>query len=130
MTTPATVNLSRIGQILLVVHDIRKAVAFYRDTLGMKLLFEIPGAAFFDCGGIRLYLSLPDKPETDHPGSILYYKVEDIHATTAALKSRGVNFLEDPNFTARLSDHDLWLAFFEDLDQNVLALMSEVRRAA
>jgi len=43
-------GLSRIGQIAVVVHDLPRAVAFYRDTLGMRLLFEAPPMmAFFDC---------------------------------------------------------------------------------
>ena len=120
-------GLSRIGQIAVNVHDIGKAVAFYRDTLGMKFLFEVPRLAFFDCGGIRLMLSLPDRPEFDHPASILYYKVEDIHAAYQTLVSRGVRFEGEPNLVARLPDHDLWLAEFRDIDGNVLALMSEVR---
>jgi methylmalonyl-CoA/ethylmalonyl-CoA epimerase len=120
-------GLSRIGQIAVNVHDIGKAVAFYRDTLGMKFLFEVPRLAFFDCGGIRLMLSLPDRLEFDHPASILYYKVEDIHAAYRTLISRGVRFEGEPNLVARLPGHDLWLAEFRDIDGNVLALMSEVR---
>src|SRR5437867_10408625 len=123
MTAPASLSLSRIGQISMVVHDIKRAVAFYRDVLGMKFLFEAPNAAFFDCGGVRLYLGLPDKPENDHRGSILYYKVEDIHAAAETLRSRGVDFIVKPHLVARLPDHDLWLADFKDLDGNVLALM-------
>ena len=120
-------GLSSIGQIAVIVHDLGKAVAFYRDTLGMKFLFEVPRMAFFDCGGIRLMLGLPETPELDHPASILYYKVDDIQAAHQALVSRGVRFVTEPALVARMPDHELWLAEFKDIDGNVLALMSEVR---
>jgi catechol 2,3-dioxygenase-like lactoylglutathione lyase family enzyme len=119
-------GLSSIGQISVNVHDLKKAVAFYRDTLGMKYLFEAGDLAFFDCGGIRLMLALPDKPEFDHPSSIIYYRVPDIQHSYELLTSRGVHFEEKPVFIARLQDHDLWLASFRDVDNNLLALMSEV----
>jgi len=121
-------GLSRIGQIAVVVHELPRAVAFYRDTLGMRFLFDAPPKmAFFDCSGIRLMLSLPETAEFDHPGSILYYSVEDIHAAAAALESRGVAFDTPPHVVARLPHADLWMAFFRDPDRNVLAMMSEVK---
>lgn len=125
----APFGLNRIGQISIIVHDVQKAIAFYRDTLGMKFLFEAPNLAFFDCGGVRLMLGPAEKPEFDHPGSILYYRVEDIQAAYDVLSSRGARFEGKPHVVARLPDHDLWMAFLRDVDQNLLALMSEVRRA-
>jgi len=74
-------------------------------------------------------LSLPDKPEFDHPSSIIYYRVPDIQHACQVLESRGVNFEEKPVLVARLQDHDLWMAAFRDVDNNLLALMSEVPRA-
>ena len=122
-------GLSRIGQIAVVVHDVPRAVAFYRDTLGMRFLFDAPPKmAFFDCGGIRLMLSLPEGAEFDHPGSIIYYGVEDIHAAAAALTARGVVFDTAPHIVARLPQADLWMGFFRDPDGNVLAVMSEPAR--
>ena len=86
-------KLSSIGQVAMVVKDVPRAVAFYRDTLGMKFLFQAPPAlAFFDCGGIRLMLTVPEEKEFDHPGSILYFKVDDIDAVHADLKGKGVDF--------------------------------------
>ncbi len=121
---------ARIGQASITVHDLDKAVTFYRDTLGMKLLFQVPPKmAFFDCGGVRLMLSLPDKPEFDHPSSIFYFKVADIQAVTATLKERGTQFETAPQVVAAMPDHDLWMAFFRDADRNLLALMSEVPRS-
>jgi len=123
------VSLSRIGQIAINVHDVARAVSFYRDTLGMKFLFEVPKMAFFDCGGIRLMLGIPERPEFDHPGSVIYYKVDDIQTAATDLTSRGVSFEAPPHPVAKLNAHDLWLGFFRDPDGNMLALMSEVPRA-
>lgn len=129
-TTSVTdqVALDRIGQIAINVKDTERAVRFYRDTLGMRFLFEAPNLAFFDCGGVRLMLGKPEKPEFDHPGSVLYYKVADLNATFAALKGRGVDFIDEPHLIARMPDHDLWMVFFRDSEGNTLGLMSEVPR--
>ena len=119
-------GLSRIGQIAVNIHDLDRAVAFYRDALGMTLLFQVPPKmAFFDAAGIRLMLSLPETPEFNHPGSILYFKVDDIKATYAAFQDRGVNFRTEPHLVAKMPDHELWMAFFEDSEENLLALMSD-----
>jgi catechol 2,3-dioxygenase-like lactoylglutathione lyase family enzyme len=119
--------ITGVGQISIVVHDLKKAVEFYRDVLGLHFLFEIPDAAFFNCGGVRLYLSLPSKAEFDRPSSIVYYKVDDIDEAYEALLARGVVFESKPHVVARLPDYELWLAFFRDLDGNMLALMSEIQ---
>jgi methylmalonyl-CoA/ethylmalonyl-CoA epimerase len=124
----ATIGLNRIGQISINVHDLKNATAFYRDTLGMNFLFDAPNMAFFDCGGVRLMLAVAEKPEFDHPASIIYYTVEDIHKMHELLTSRGVQFESNPHFVARMPDHELWMAFFRDLDNNMLALMSEVKK--
>ena len=124
-----TFGLSTIGQIAVIVHDLPRAVAFYRDTLGMRLLFEAPPKmAFFDCGGIRLMLSLPETPEYDHPSSIIYYKVDDIQQAAAVLQARDVVFDSPPHLIAQLPHADLWMAFLRDADRNPVALMSEVPR--
>jgi len=121
---------SRIGQIAVVVQDLDRAVAFYRDTLGMRFLFQAPPKlAFFDCGGVRLMLDVPEEEEFKHPASILYYKVDDIQATWATLRGRGVEFRDEPHMLARMPDHELWMTFFRDSEGNTLALMSEVRNA-
>jgi len=120
--------LAKIGQISVNAHDLERAVAFYRDKLGMRHLFTVPRMAFFDCGGIRLMLGLPETAELDHPASIIYYKVDDIQATHDTLTGRGVQFATDPHLIAKMPSHDLWMAEFRDSENNVLALMSEVPR--
>ncbi len=127
------IRLDRIGQIALTVHDLDRATVFYRDALGMRLLFAVPGMVFFDCGGIRLLLGLPEgeRKEADadsQPSSFLYYRVDDIQAAHTALVVRGVSFIREPQLVARMETFDLWLAFFRDPDGNGLALMSEVAR--
>lgn len=119
--------LTGIGQIAINVKDLDRAVAFYRDVLGMRYLFPIPRAAFFDCGGTRLMLGLPETAEFDHAASVIYYRVTDIHATFARFSSNGVVFEGEPHLIARMPDHELWMAFFRDTEDNLLALMSEIR---
>jgi methylmalonyl-CoA/ethylmalonyl-CoA epimerase len=120
--------LEKIRQISINVHDPDRAVAFYRDILGLKLLFRAGHLAFFDCDGIRLMLSAPEKPEFDHPSSILYFKVADIQQAFAELRARNVTTEGVPNLVARMPDHDLWLAEFRDSEGNVMCLMAEVPR--
>jgi predicted enzyme related to lactoylglutathione lyase len=125
--TPA-VGLSRIHQLSVRTHDVDRAVGFYRDQLGLPFLFAAPPRmAFFDCNGVRLMLSTPD-PAFDHPGSILYFGVEDIRQMYDTLRSRGVVFRTEPHKIATLADREVWLADFEDTEGNTLALMSEPRR--
>src|SRR6266852_6323820 len=126
---PIGPTLSRIGQIFVNVKDLDRAIAFYRDTLGMMFLFEAPPSmAFFGCDGIRLMLGVADKPELDHPASIIYYQVDDIERVYEVFKARGVEFVVKPHLVAPMPTYDLWLADFRDSEGNLLALMSEVPR--
>jgi len=109
------------------VADLERAVAFYRDTIQLPFLFQFPGLAFFDCGGVRLMLSLPEGGSKPGGNSVLYFKVADIQAETDTLAARGVKLEGKPHLVAKLPDHELWMAFFRDPDENLLALMSEVR---
>ena len=122
-------ELAQIGQISVPVEDIERAIAFYRDTLGMRFLFQAPpGLGFFDCSGVRLMLDAPAKAQGENYSSIIYYKVPDLDAAFEALSARGVTFQAKPHLIAKLPDHELWMAFFRDPDGNMLALMSEVRQ--
>jgi predicted enzyme related to lactoylglutathione lyase len=120
------VNLGRIEQVAIPVRDLQRAIAFYRDRLGMTLLFEAPfQLAFFDCEGIRLALSTSSDPMYDPPGSIVYYRVADIEAAHAELEGSGIEFLRGPHKVAELGDVEVWMAFFEDTEGNTLAITSE-----
>jgi methylmalonyl-CoA/ethylmalonyl-CoA epimerase len=124
------IGISRIGQIAINAHDLDRATAFYRDKLGLPLLFAAGKLAFFDCGGVRLMLDVAEKPEFDHLSSILYFSVPDIAAAHRQMLASGVRFEDEPHLIAKMPDHDLWMTFFRDSEQNLLALMSEVPRAA
>ena len=120
-------GLKRIGQIAINAHNIERATNFYREALGLKHLFSVaPKMAFFDCDGLMLMLSLPDKPEFDHPSSIIYFDVNNIHEASETLESRGVQFEEKPTFVANMGSYDLWMAFFRDSEDNLLALRSQI----
>ena len=120
-------GLSRVGQIFMPVGELSRAIAFYRDILGMKFLFEVPRMAFFDLDGIRLMLGEREDDSTS-PGSILYYPVDDLPAAHSILSERDVTFDLEPTLIAEMEDHDLWMAFFHDSEGNQLALMSEVAK--
>jgi methylmalonyl-CoA/ethylmalonyl-CoA epimerase len=120
--------LSDIGQIGVTVGDLERAVAFYRDALGLKHLFDAPPAmAFFAAGNVRLMLSCAEKPDSERFGCALYFKVVDIEAARDSLAARGVTFEVEPHLLAKMPDHELWMGFFRDPDRNLLALMCEKR---
>ncbi|HYX80252.1 MAG TPA: VOC family protein [Actinomycetota bacterium] len=121
-------GLGRIGQIHVSVTDLERAIAFYRDALGIPFLFQVPGQsmAFFDCDGVRLYLGRPESPEF-RSTAVLYFLVDDIDEASATLRDRGVMFEDEPHLIARMEDHDLWMTAFRDPDDNHLILMQERR---
>ncbi|OLD48084.1 MAG: hypothetical protein AUI83_13665 [Armatimonadetes bacterium 13_1_40CM_3_65_7] len=124
----ADVTLSQVGQIGVSVKDVERATAFYRDRLGLRHLFTAPpGLSFFDCSGVRLMLSRPEGQP--HGNSILYFRVPDIQAAHGALAGRGVRFHDAPHLIAQMETYDLWMAFFYDSEDNMMAIMSEVPRA-
>ncbi len=124
-------TVTGVGQIAINVQDLGRATAFYRDTLGLRHLFTAPpGLAFFDCGGVRLMLEVPEDPAHRHPASILYYKVAAIETPHHDLVSRGAKVVREPHLLAKMPDHDLWMSFYEDGEGNTLALMCEVQPPA
>ncbi len=122
-------GIRAIGQVHINVQDVERAAAFYRDVLGLQYLFSAGAMAFLMCGDVRLMLGVADKPELDHPSSIVYYRVDDIATAHAELASRGVGFEQEPLLVHQAEDHDLWMAFFRDSEDNLMALMSEVARS-
>jgi len=127
-TAAAPFGLSTIGQIAITVTDVDRAIAFYRDVLGLKFLFQFPNLGFFACDGVRLMISGAEKPGESN-GSAIYFKVPDIRQAFESLAQRGAAFEKEPHLVARMPDHELWMAFFRDPDRNLLALMCEVPQA-
>lgn len=125
MEDNVSAQLQSIGQIAIMVKDVVRATEFYRDQLGLKHLFSAGQLSFFECGGVRLMLEKPEKPEIST--SIIYFKVDDIGQAHAEMLTRGVHFVDQPHLIAKLPDHDLWMCFFRDSEGNVLSIMSEVR---
>ena len=124
----ASLGITGLGQISIIVHDTPRATAFYRDVLGLPLLFTAGNMAFFDCGGVRLMLGPASSPELDHPSSILYFRVPDIHAGHQRLVEAGAKIVAPPRLIAPMKDYDLWMVGFRDSEDNIHQLMSEVPR--
>jgi methylmalonyl-CoA/ethylmalonyl-CoA epimerase len=126
-TIQPPVQLESICQIALTVRDLAQAKDFYLNKLGMKLLFDAGIMSFFQCGDIRFMIGTAEQ-QVSIDGTIVYFKVRDIHRTHAHLKEKGVVFIQDPHLIAKMPGHDLWLALMKDPNENVLGIMSEVPR--
>ena len=120
-------EITSIGQIAIAINDLPSSIEFYQSKLGLELLFEVPPAmAFFQCGDLRLMLTTLQGDEKDHNTSVIYYRVADIHSTSERLKAAGVTFIQEPQLTAKMPDHELWMAFIRDPNQNLIGIMAEV----
>lgn len=128
MPTATSSSITSIGQIAVNVHDMDRAVAFYRDVVGLPFLFQAgANLGFFACGDVRLMLDIPEDERFAGMASVIYYKVADINAAFASIKGRGAEVESEPHLIAKMPDHELWMAFFKDTEGNFFALMSEVR---
>jgi methylmalonyl-CoA/ethylmalonyl-CoA epimerase len=120
-----------VGQVLIPVEDLDRAIAFYRDTLGLRFLFSAPPQmSFFQAGNVRLLVGVPAADQPRQRGSAVYFQVADIHAVYRTLLERGVTFGASPHVIHRTPAAELWLSEFRDPDGNQLALMSETPRTA
>ena len=119
-------DVSGLGQVALTVSDVARSTAFYRDAVGLRFLFDAgPSLAFLDLGNARLMLSAPEAGLVPGSSTVLYLRVADIAGTYAAMRERGVTFVDEPHLVAPMPDHDLWMCFFRDPDGHTLALMCE-----
>ena len=124
--TGSTITI--IGQIAVNVTDMDRAVAFYRDVIGLPFLFQPgPNLAFFQCGDVRLMLDIPEDERFAGKASVIYYKVADIEKAFDDIKGRGAEVEGEPHVVAKMPDHELWMAFFKDTEGNFFSIMSEVR---
>jgi methylmalonyl-CoA/ethylmalonyl-CoA epimerase len=127
MPQPADLSEATVGQLLVPVTDLERGTAYYRDTLGLKFLFTAPPQmSFFMAGAVRLLVGVPENAQVAQRGSMIYFKVADIHAVHATLSARGVKFPAAPHLVHKAPTYELWLAEFRDPDGNQLALMSEI----
>jgi methylmalonyl-CoA/ethylmalonyl-CoA epimerase len=122
---------STVGQLLIPVEDLARAIAFYRDTLGLRFLFSAPPQmSFFQSGNVRLLVGVPEGDQPRRRGATVYFQVADIHAVFDTLAQRGVEFAATPHVVHRTATTELWLTEFRDPDGNHLALMSETPKRA
>jgi DNA-binding CsgD family transcriptional regulator/catechol 2,3-dioxygenase-like lactoylglutathione lyase family enzyme len=118
-------KLGPIGQIARTVKDIAAARHWYGEVLGLEHLYSFGNLAFFDCGGLRLFLSEGDGGPAE---SILNFRVEDVRAAHRALSARGIAFINAPHLIHRHGDgSEEWMAMFKDNEDRPLAIMAVVR---
>ena len=119
--------IQKIGQIGVPVKDLKRALDFYKEKLGLSLLFNTDSMAFFICNGLRLMLTLPEKEEFALLSSVIYYEVSNIKDTYERLLGKEVTFIDEPHVVAKMGQTETWMVFFKDTEDNTLALMSEVQ---
>ncbi|MEH7458995.1 VOC family protein [Bacillus sp. JJ1127] len=119
--------IQKVGQIGVPVKDLNKAINFYKEKLGLSLLFHTDSMAFFECNGLRLFLSLPEKEEFAQSSSVIYFQVEKMKETYGELLSKGIVFIDEPHIVAKMGQTETWMTFFKDTEGNTHALMSEVQ---
>lgn len=117
--------LGPLAQVAVTFHDVPRAVAWYRDVLGLPLVFETNGMAFFAMGDVRLMMTAPSKPEYDHPASVLYFKVPQIDAAYAALEMRGASFEDTPHLVGKMGNTEIWMFFVRDPEQHLIGITEE-----
>ncbi len=118
-------TIQKINQIGVPVKDLSRAIEFYKERLGLSLLFNTDTMAFFDCGGLRLMLSLPEKEEFAHASSVLYFEVDDIDLSYTDYQARGIEFIGPPHCVVKNGPAETWMAFFLDTEGNTHALTSD-----
>ena len=126
MTEAKEFALTKVGQIAVRVKDVNRAAAFYSNTLGVKLLLKQNSLAVLDCGGVSLFLTLPENAAESGQNSVIYFDVDNIQKTVQSLTERGVIIAEKPNKVGKLGTVDVWIAIFRDSEGNLLGLRSMV----
>lgn len=118
-------EIGALAQVAVTFQDVPRAVAWYRDVLGLPLVFETNGMAFFAMGDVRLMMTVPSKPEYDHPASVLYFKVASIDAAYVALGERGASFEDAPHLVGKMGNTEIWMFFVRDPEQHLLGITEE-----
>ena len=120
-----TLNIGPLAQVAATFKDVPRAVAWYRDVLGLPLIFETNGMAFFAMGDVRLMITPPSKSEFDHPASVLYFKVVSIDEAYGALEARGAAFEDKPHLVGKMGATEIWMFFVRDPEQNLIGITEE-----
>jgi DNA-binding CsgD family transcriptional regulator/catechol 2,3-dioxygenase-like lactoylglutathione lyase family enzyme len=127
-TMTGSLTLGRISQISRTVRNIQESQTWYSKVLGLKHLYTFGNLAFFDCDGIRLFLS--EAKDASGAESIIYFNVSDVRSAHAELTKRGVEFLGAPHMIHRHADGtEEWMAAFKDNEGRALAILSQVRNS-
>ncbi|NIJ64988.1 catechol 2,3-dioxygenase-like lactoylglutathione lyase family enzyme [Sphingomonas leidyi] len=114
-----------VGQISRRVGDIAAARHWYGDVLGLEHLYSFGDIAFFDCGGVRLFLT--QEGDGAEGESVIYFTVSDIRLAHCALESAGIEFSAAPHLIHRHQDGtEEWMAFFKDNEDRTLAILARV----
>lgn len=123
-----TTALSSIRQIALTVRDVAAARRFFVEILGLEFLFDAgPALSFVNAGGVRLMLTSSGAPEAIGRNSVLYFRTDAVEAAYQSVVDRGATPERAPQLTAKMPDHELWIAFVRDPDGNLIGLMEERR---
>lgn len=120
-----TTGLGPLAQVAVTFHDVPRAIAWYRDVLGLPLVFETNGMAFFAMGDVRLMMTAPEKSEYDHPASVLYFKVASIEEAYAALGARGAVFEDAPHLVGKMGRTEIWMCFLRDPERHLIGITEE-----
>lgn len=120
--------IKKVGQIAIRVKDVARAVTFYRDKLGLKLLLQQPNLAVLECGGLNLFLTPPENAAEAGHNSVIYFDVDDIQQTAKSFTERGITIVEAPNKVGNLGAVEVWIAIFRDSEENLMGLRSMVKK--
>lgn len=121
-----TTMIQKVGQISVPVKDLNRALEFYKEKLGLSLLFNTDSMAFFESNGLRIMLSLPEKDEFTYLSTVIYFQVINIKDSYEHLVGKEVIFIDEPHVVAKMGQIETWMVFFKDTEDNTHALMSEV----
>lgn len=121
-----SVQLSRIAAVMLGVHDLAAAIAFYEDKLGLNLIMQEPALALLQCGNVMLGLSPRHMNAAPLAEAVeVSFGVDNLRATHKALGEKGVAFLSEPR---QVTPSD-WAVHFRDVDGHLLSLFGPEGKA-
>ncbi|MBT8249256.1 MAG: VOC family protein [Acidimicrobiia bacterium] len=103
-----------------------QSVAFWRDQVGLILVRETPGFAFFDGGTVQLVLNVVPPNMLIATLTEIVFEVDDVMARYEALRDRGVPFEVEPRPVMEENGRRLVATHFRDSDGNLASITSWV----